>query len=241
MSSAKASEVVREKVTLQVSDGSRMNCHSARPGDSESHAGIIVLQEAFGVNSHIRSVTERFAQAGYVAIAPELFHRTAPGFEGDYQDIASARPHMQAMTEAGAEADLGAALQWLQQQAQVRRDRIASAGFCMGGRISFLANASLPVRASVSYYGGSIAPGLLPRAPNLHAPMLFFWGEQDQHIPPEQRAAVIESLKTNGKNYVNVEFSEAGHGFFCDERAAYQPHAARQSWALMMEFLKTYL
>jgi carboxymethylenebutenolidase len=71
--------------------------------------------------------------------------------------------------------------------------------------------------------------------------MLFFWGERDQHIPPEQRAAVIESLKTNGKSFVNVEFSDAGHGFFCDERPSYHPQSARQSWALMMDFLNTYL
>lgn len=69
--------------------------------------------------------------------------------------------------------------------------------------------------------------------------MLFFWGELDKHIPPEQRAEVIGALKANRKTYVNVEFSDADHGFFCDERKAYQPRAARQSWALMLEFLKS--
>ena len=148
---------------------------------------------------------------------------------------------MQAVTEAGAEADLGAAFQWLQQQTQVKRDRIASAGFCMGGRISFLANASLAVRASVSYYGGSIAPGLLPRAPSLHAPMLFFWGGLDSHIPQEQIRAVIDEMRQAKKTFVNVEFSDADHGFFCDARANYKETAAKQAWDLSLRFLATYV
>ena len=108
----------------------------------------------------------------------------------------------------------------------------------MGGRISFLANASLPLRAAASYYGGGIAPALLDRAANLHAPMLFFWGGLDKHIPAEQRNAVIDAVRSAGKSYANVEFSDADHGFNCDERASYQPRAARQAWALLLEFLK---
>ena len=228
-----------QRIPLQVSDGTSMDAYVAHPAAPGDHPGIIVLQEAFGVNSHIRDVTNRFAGQGYVAIAPELFHRTAPpGFEGLYTDFNSVMPHMRALTNEGAEADLRAAFDWLQSQPGVQRGNISAAGFCMGGRIAFLANAALPLRAAASLYGGGIAPGLLDRAPLLHAPMLLIWGELDKHIPPEQRAQVIASLKDHGKTYVNLEFSDADHGFFCDERAAYQPRAARQSWALLLEFLQ---
>jgi carboxymethylenebutenolidase len=231
--------ISKEKIMLNISDGSSMSCYVARPGDSSAHPGIIVLQEAFGVNSHIRNVAERFAAQGYVAIAPELFHRTAPGFEGSYSNFPGVRPHMGAMTVPGAEADLRATFDWLQNQKDVQRDRICSTGYCMGGRMSFLANSILPLHAAASFYGGGIAPALLDRAPRLHAPMLFFWGGLDKHITPELRGSVIEALRKAGKTYANVEFSDADHGFNCDERASYQPRAARQSWAMLLEFLQS--
>ena len=231
--------ITTEKLMLQVADGTAMGAHLARPDDKVTHPGIIVLQEAFGVNSHIRNVADRLAAQGYVAIAPELYHRTAPGFEGNYKDFTSALPHARAVTVATAEADLRASFAWLRSQTNVDQSQIFSVGFCMGGKFSFLANSLLPLRAAVSFYGGGIAPELLDRAATLHAPMLLFWGGLDKHIKPEHRQAVTTALQAQGKTYVNVEFSNADHGFFCDERAAYQPQAARQSWALMLEFLRS--
>lgn len=234
------SRIVHERADLSVSDGTRMSAYVAKPGDRDAHSGIMVLQEAFGVNSHIRNVTDRFAKEGYLAIAPELYHRTAPGFEGDYKNFASVTPHMKAMTVPGAETDLRAAYQWLESRlkSQKNPEKIFSVGFCMGGRMSYLANSILPVTKAVSFYGGGIAPDLLDRAPNLHAPMLFFWGGLDKHITAEKRRAVADALTAAGKPFVHVEFSNADHGFFCDERAAYQPQAAREAWALMQEFLR---
>lgn len=230
--------LIQQKINLQVSDGTKMDAYVARPDDSSAHHGILVFQEAFGVNSHIRSVTDRLAKQGYVAVAPELFHRTAPGFEGDYNDFSSVMPHINALTPEGVAADVKAGFQWLQDQKYVQSDHIFAVGYCMGGRVAFAANTLLPLRAAVSYYGGGIASGTLDRVSSLHGPMLFFWGELDKHIPPDQRAAVIGALKSHNKTYVNVEFSDADHGFFCDERKMYQPRASAQSWALMLEFLK---
>ncbi len=226
-----------EKIELAVGDGTRMGAYVARPDDGDAHAGVIVLQEAFGVNSHIRNVTERLAGEGYVAIAPGLFHRTGPGFEGDYKNFQAAMPHIQAVTLATAEADLRATFDWLHSQDNVKKDEIHSVGFCMGGRMSFLANSLLALRAAVSFYGARIAPDLLDRAAALHGPMLLIWGGLDKHITPEHRKAVTDALNAHQKTYVNVEFSNADHGFFCDERPAYQPQAARQAWSLMLEFL----
>jgi carboxymethylenebutenolidase len=230
---------VADKIELAVSDGTRMAAYVARPDDHDSHAGVIVLQEAYGVNAHIRSVADRLAQAGFIAAAPELFHRTAPGFEGDYKDFSSAMPHARAVTPATAEADLRATFDWLHSNDKVKSDQIYSVGFCLGGKASFLANSLLPLRAAVSFYGGGIAPDLLDRAATLHAPMLFFWGGLDKHITPEHRESVTDALGAHRKTYVNVEFSNADHGFFCDARASYQPRAARQSWSLVLEFLRS--
>jgi carboxymethylenebutenolidase len=231
--------IIRDTLTLKVEDGTSMAAYLARPDDKNMHPGIIVLQEAFGVNSNIRSVANRLAEQGYVAIAPELYHRTAPGFEGDYKDFASALPHARAVNVANAEADLRATFAWLHTQPSVVSDQIFSVGFCMGGKISFLANSLFPLRAAISFYGGGIAPDLLDRAATLNGPMLLIWGGLDKHINQEHRLAVTAALQAQGKTFVNVEFSNADHGFFCDERSAYQPQAARQSWELMLEFLRS--
>lgn len=231
--------LLHDKVTLKVSDGTKMDCYVARIRDEQPRPGLIVLQEVFGVNEHIRDVTERFGREGFVAIALELYHRTAPGKEFAYTDFTSARPHMTSMTREGVDADLRAAFEWLQSQPFVKAAEISAVGYCMGGRVAFAANTILPLKSSISYYGAGIPNGPLDRAASLNGPQLFFWGGKDQHIPPEQRAAIIDKLKEHGKTYVNVEFSEADHAFFCDQRPAYHPAAARQSWALTLEFLRS--
>lgn len=230
-----------ENVTLHVADGTTMNSCVAAPADGGKLPGLLVFQEAFGVNPHIRDVTQRFAKAGYVAIAPELFHRTGPGFEGDYNNFPACMPHMQALTPDGLTQDAQAAFDWLQKNPRVLPNRTASVGFCMGGRVSFLANSVFPLQAAISFYGGGIAPALLPRAPQIHAPMLFFWGGLDSHIPQEQIRVVIDAMRQAKKTFVNVEFSDADHGFFCDARANYKETAAKQAWDLSVRFLATYV
>lgn len=231
-------EIVKEKVELPVADGTRMAAYVARPKDGGPHPGLLVFQEAFGVNHHIRNVAERFAAEGYAAIAPELFHRTAPpGFEGSYTDFAAVMPHLQAVTTETAEADVRSAYDWLRSSAKA--SEISSVGFCLGGRVSFIGNSIVALRAAVSFYGGGIAPALLDRAAKLQAPSLFIWGGMDKHITLEHRRAVTDALSAEKKIYVNAEFSRADHGFFCEERAAYEPHSARQAWALTLEFLRS--
>jgi carboxymethylenebutenolidase len=226
-------------VELPVADGTIMYAYTAQPSGKGLFPGLLLFQEAFGVNHHIRNLADRFAAEGYVVIAPELFHRTASrGFEGNYTDFTSVAPHMQALKEELTEQDVRSAYDWLQNNPNVQKGNIASTGYCMGGRVSFLANAILPLKAALSYYGGRIAPDLVKRAPSLHAPMLFFWGGLDKHIPAEQISAVMGELKAAGKNFINVEISYADHGFFCDEKASYNPKAAAEAWALTLSFLQ---
>lgn len=227
-------------VQLSVDDGTSMRAWVARPDAGprdRQPAGLLVLQEAFGVNAHIRDVAERFARQGYVAIAPELFHRTAPGFDGRYDDFPSVMPHLQALTPDGMIADMRAAHGWLASEGGVAATRTGAVGFCMGGRAAYLGNSALPLAASVSYYGGGIAPGLLDRASSLHGRQLFYWGGKDRNIKPEHHRAVADALREAAKPFASVEFSNADHGFFCDARPVYDPAAARESWALTLAFL----
>jgi carboxymethylenebutenolidase len=232
--------IITERVQLKVADGLPMQAYVARPESSVPHPGLLVFQEAFGVNAHIRDVTERFAEQGYIAIAPELFHRTAPaGFEASYSDFPSVRAHMQAVTPEAAEADIRATYEWLHSHPEVNHNNISCVGFCMGGRVSFIADSILPLHAAVSFYGGGIAPDLLNRAQALHAPILLIWGGLDKRITPELRRSVVGAVSAQNKPYVNAEFSQADHGFFCDQRSAYEPQSARQAWVLTLEFLRS--
>lgn len=234
-------EIVTERIAASVSDGTQMGGYLARPAHPGPYPGLLVLQEIFGINAHMRDVAERFAREGYVALAPELFHRTAPGYEGSYDDVQGGIAQAMKLTPAGVEADLAAACAHLQSHPSVRRERIGAIGYCMGGRLAFMANAHLPLRAAVSYYGGGIVPGLLPLADKMSGPLLLVWAGRDGYIPPEHRRSVGDALRAAGKPFVDVEFSHTNHGFFCDARSDYEPLAARQVWSLTLTFLAAHL
>jgi carboxymethylenebutenolidase len=225
-------------ITLSVADGTSMLAYTAYPENITANTpAIIVLQEAFGVNHHIRNMAERFAAEGFVAIAPELFHRTAPEkMEGSYDNFPGMLPHYNAITPEGLTADLQAAYQWLTEQ-NLNNDTIFSVGYCLGGQVSFLANTVLPLKAAVSYYGGGVDT-LASRAADLKGRHLFFWGGKDQHIKAENVNTIINAVEDAGKDYVNVKFSYADHGFNCDERVSYNETAAKEAWALTLAFLK---
>jgi carboxymethylenebutenolidase len=237
-------EIRTEYVDLSVDDGTKMRAYVARPAAEGAHPGLIVGQEAFGVNAHIRDVTERFAREGYVAIAPELFHRTASaGFEARYDDFPSVMPHMQALRHPQVEADLRATHARLTANTSGSGSvPISAVGFCMGGFVAFLAALTLPVACAVSFYGGGIAPspqrpGLLDRAGELRAPVMLIWGGRDKHLTPDIVRSVTDTLRAAEKTFVNVEFSDADHGFFCDVRPSYNPVAAAEAWPLTLAFL----
>jgi carboxymethylenebutenolidase len=230
-----------EKTSVRVDDGSEMTIHVARPSSGGGRKpGVLVFQEAFGVNHHIAAIARRFADDGYVAAAPELFHRTGPGFEGSYTDFEAVRPHVAALTTEGIIADVRASHAFLGGLDDVDASRLACIGFCMGGRVSYLAAATVALRAAISFYG-SIAPELFDRAKDVRAPFLMFWGGLDKHIPPERHRALADALRAADKPFVDVEFSFADHGFNCDERASYNPEAARHAWALVRDFLSTHM
>lgn len=228
-----------ETITVQ-SDGSPMNVYIAR-SDSKNAPGLLLFQEAFGVNDHIKDVCRRFAEQGYVVAAPELFHRTAPpGWTAPYGDFEVIKPHFQAITTDALAADAKATYEWLKNDSQIDTMKIGAIGFCMGGRATFIANGTLPLQAAISFYGGG-TQNILDLAPSQSAPELFFWGGLDQHLGPEQRQAVTDAMTKAGKSYISVVISDANHAFFCDARPAYNPIAAKHAWALTLSFLETNL
>jgi carboxymethylenebutenolidase len=226
-----------EKVTLILPDNSTMQCYVLRP-KGKPKAGIILAQEVFGITAHLRRCVARLVEEGFLVIAPELFHRTAhAGAEFSYNDIEVVKVHFQAITVPNLEADIKTAYDWLKEN---KVAKVGIVGYCLGGRVSFLANASLPLGAAVSYYG-RVPAELLPKAKDQSGPILMFWGGADKGITPADVQAQVEALRAAGKVFTNVEFSEAQHGFNCDDRPSFNQEASEQAWALTLAFFKKHL
>jgi carboxymethylenebutenolidase len=224
-------------IEVDCGDGTSMGMYVARPASGKLTAGVLVLQEIWGVNHHIRSVTDRVAALGYLAVAPDLFHRSEPGFQRPY-DNRDGFAYYQPTVER-AEGDLRAAHGWLAAQLPEGAPT-AALGFCMGGRLTFVANAILPLAAAVPFYGGRTHEHV-DRAAAQHGPVLFFWGGQDRSITSEHRRLVVDAMHAAGKPFVHVLHDQADHGFFCEERVSYHPSAARSAWRMVADFLAEHL
>lgn len=230
-------QLIKGYVPLTVRDGTTMQAYAAYPSEGHNLPGMIVFQEAFGVNAHIRDVTERIASEGFYAIAPELFHRTADkGFEGSYTDFDTVRPHVQALTTAELSDDIVTTHKFMTRQSEVDAGRTGSIGFCLGGRVSFLASCLLSLKAAACFYGGDLAGMAGDRMKNILCPLLLCWGGKDKRITKDMIDKNIQALDNAGKEYVNIVFSRADHGFFCDLRASYDPASAMEAWALVKAF-----
>jgi carboxymethylenebutenolidase len=203
-------------------------------------AGILILQDAFGYNSYLRELATRFAGLGLTAIVPEFYHRTGTGVGAEYDNPLSYeanRPHMRAITAENMIADVCAAHAWMLDAEDLPPERIAAVGWCMGGRLAFLANAHLPLGAAISMYGGGIAPQHVHQAQTQHGRILMIWGGADRFVPAEERNAVADALNAAGKAHDQVVFSDAEHGFFAP--FAFHPLAAAVSWSMTAEFLRS--
>ena len=233
-------DIVTERVQIPIPGAGQMGGYLARPKDGAPRPAVIVYMEIFGINSHIRDVTERVAQEGHVALAPDYFHRTGPGVEYGYDQagMEAGIKLLSGLTAEGMIVDARAAITWLRQQPTVRGDRIGAMGFCIGGHMTYLTACETDVRAAASFYGGGIAaptgPGgaasTISRTPKIRGKILCFYGGKDAHIPAPQVAAVREALRKAGTKHEVVLYDTADHGFFCDQRATYQREAAEDSW-----------
>ena len=194
-----------------------------------SGPGLLLLQEIFGVNPHIRTLAEQYALAGFVVLAPDVFWRQAPRVELGY----GADDRQRGVALAGALqapevlVDLQATVAALRARPEVGGAKVGVIGFCMGGRLAYTAAALTDVDAAVSYYGGGIA-GQLALASQVTCPIQFHFAGTDNHIPPEAVAAVREAFA--GKPAEIFEYPGSHHGFNCWARASY--HAPSSALAL---------
>ena len=232
-------EITSGMVKVQAADGD-MSAFLARPTGTGRKPAVIVVMEAFGLNGHIKDVASRIAAEGYVALAPDMYYREPNNVVG-YDQLPDAIRLMTSLRDDKIVADIAAAVSYLQSQDFVRGDRIGITGFCMGGRISFLAACkNSDIKASAPFYGGGIG-GLLDQAPKLTCPMLLFFGDQDAFIPNEEVDKIKATLAKLKKPAEIVVYPGAPHGFFCNERDSYRPDAAQDAWTRLKTFLAKHL
>lgn len=215
---------------LVATDGHTLDAWVARP-EGEVLGAIVVVQEVFGVNEHIKAVADGFARDGFLAVAPALFDRIERGIELGYEgaDRDRAIGLMKQLTQENALLDVAAAVV----HARAVTPLVGVVGYCYGGTMAWLAASRLKVEAAVGYYGGGIGKVV---DEVLHAPVLLHFGELDTHIPPEQIDRIRETHPE-----VEIHLYPAQHGFNCDLRSSYEPESARKAREITLEFLKRHL
>ena len=218
---------------------------SVHEPEGKPKGGIVLVQEAFGVNDHIEDVARRLAAEGWLTVAPHLFHRTGDPTFG-YDDMSVVAPHMQALTADGVLADIDAALDHLAGQG-IPPERIGVVGFCMGGTVTLVTAARRPVGAAVTFYGGGVMEGrfgfppLVEEATRLRAPWLGLYGDLDQGIPVEGVEQLRAAAASSGRETELIRYPEAGHGFHCDQRDSYEPKSAQDAWARTLAWFDRHL
>jgi carboxymethylenebutenolidase len=227
-----------------------IDAYEAYPLQTETPSpAIVVLQEIFGVNSHIRSVVDRLAEAGYRAIAPALYQRTAPGFEVGYSEdeVALGRQHKDLTTAGQLLSDLQGTIAYLKSCPGVEVHRgVGCIGFCFGGHVAYLA-ATLPdIKATASFYGAGIplfTPGggepTLSRTPEIQGTLYGFYGREDPLIPLEHVDQIEQALQAAQVSHRIFRYPDAGHGFCCDQRSDYRPAVYAQAWEAVMTLFQT--
>jgi carboxymethylenebutenolidase len=238
-------DVTGSTVQLNTTDG-KMDAYVAQPKNGGNFPGVVVIQEAFGVNDHIKKATDRIAAEGYVAIAPDIFHRETERLI-PYAEMPKAIATMQRVVDSKAMEDVGAAIAHLKSQNNVKAGSVGVIGFCMGGRLTYLAAAhhADDVKCAVPYYGGGIPmgnPSPLSRTREIKCPMYLFFGAKDQLIPKEQVDQIKAELTANRVPFKLELYPDAGHGFFCDDRTmSYNEGAAKNAWEKTKAFFAQHL
>ena len=244
---AEAAPLITRIIELETPDGP-MPCYEAFPDGSGNRRGMIVIQEAFGVNNHIQEIARRLAAQGYHAVAPPLFHRTGSNPTIPYDRFDEVAKHLVALTDDGILQDADAVRHHLQ-AAQLDDGCTGVIGFCMGGRASFLVAARRRLAAAVSFYGGGILrarsekmPALIGGIPDLETPWLGLFGDLDETIPVDD----VEKLRTALAERATVDwdivrYPDAGHGFNCDQRPSYHEPSARDAWGRALEWFDAHL
>lgn len=216
-----------------------IDAYLASPTAEGSYPGVIVVQEIFGVNDHIRDVTRRFAREGYVAIAPAIYQRQAPGFEAGYseEDLKIGREYKEQTNATELTSDIQATIDFLQGLPQCKQGGVGTIGFCFGGHVVYLAAPLPEIKATASFYGAGIAtntPGggepTIARTKDITGQIYCFFGTEDPLIPNEQVDSIEEELKKQNIPHQVFRYEGVTHGFFCDQRESYNEEAAQDAW-----------
>jgi carboxymethylenebutenolidase len=222
---------VGEFTTLMARDGHEFNAWLAAPAHSREttavRGAVLILQEIFGVNRHIRRVADDYAADGYVAIAPCLFDRIRRGIELGYSDeeVQQGRGYRMQLPEEKTLLDMSASINVVR-----HAGRVAAVGYCWGGTLAYLAACELPVSCAVSYYGGQIVQHL-DKPPR--RPVMYHFGERDPYIRPDD----IEKIRAADPNGV-FHLYPADHGFNCEDRGSYDAASARLARERSRSFLR---
>jgi carboxymethylenebutenolidase len=211
--------------TLMARDGHSFQAWLAGP-TGPARGAVVVLQEIFGLNSHIRAVTDRFAAEGYLAIAPALFDRVRRDVQLGYTpaEVEEGRGYMRQLAQEKVSLDILASVNVVKHAGQV-----AAVGYCWGGTQAYVAACDLPVSAAVAYYGSAIVNKLEHRP---KVPVLYHFGARDKSIPPE---AIEQIRAADGGGQIFVY--PADHGFNCDQRGAYDAESAALAYTRTLQFL----
>jgi len=221
-----------EHVMLRAADGNEFKAYVARP-EGEPIAGLIVVQEIFGVNAHIRSVADGWAEEGFLAVAPAMFDRFERDVELGYDAAGweKARSFIPSLNPEVCLHDVAAVVDYA---ASETGKKVGVVGYCFGGSMAYLAAVRLPIAAAVGYYGGNIAQLL---GEELKAPVMLHFGKLDEHIP----AASVEKI-AEAHPEIQIFWYEAGHAFNRDvDPQAYVPDAAELARERTLEFLRVNL
>jgi carboxymethylenebutenolidase len=225
--------------TIETTDG-QMPAFEAFP-EGDPKGAIVVVQEAFGVTTHIEHIATRLADAGWRAIAPAFFHRQGSPVLA-YDDFASVMPIMQQLTAAGIDVDLNAAFDYLA-GAGFAASQTGIVGFCMGGSVTFHAATLRQLGAAVTFYGGGVAegrfglPSLIDQAPGLRTPWLGLYGDIDQGIPVDDVNRLRQAAEAVDMSTEIVQYPDADHGFNCNDRPdVFNATAAADAWARTLDW-----
>ena len=233
-----------ETVTIEGHEGDAIEAYLAQPLAGAPTGGVVVIHHMPGYDEPTKEITRRFAAQGYLAICPNLYSREAPGASPD--DAAAAARAQGGVPDARLVGDVGGAAAFLRSHSS-SNGKVATIGYCSGGRQSFLAACSLDLDAAVDCYGAfvvgtppdgfplSVEP-IVHLAKDLSCPLLGLFGAEDQYPSPEQVDELEQALKEADKEFEFHSYEDAGHAFFAVDRPSYRPEAAKDGWQRIWEF-----
>ncbi len=236
--------LVAQTVSIAGHNRDELEAYLATPSDVSSVGAVVVIHHMPGYDRPTKEIVRRFASEGYIAICPNLYSREAPGADPD--DAAATVRALGGVPDERLVGDVKGAIDYVTGLG-ISNQKVATIGYCSGGRQSFLAACSLKLDAAVDCYGAFVVgtpPEGMPlkigpvvhMTPNLSCPLLGLFGREDQYPTPEQVSELEQALKENDKVYEFHMYDGAGHAFFATDRPSFRPEAAKDGWAKIFDF-----